>query len=475
MKNLSRLLLAMLLVLGFSNTYAQDENNPWAISFGVNAVDVYPVGEDAPQGDYFDEFFNVEDHWNILPSLSSISVSKYISSGFTVGVTGSINKISKWGEFGNDNPSVKVDDLSYYGIDGTVKYSFSELLKCKTFEPFIGVVGGYTWMGEGEFNTFSTREGSSDNVGAGTINGTLGFNYWFTENVGLSISTTYKHSFEEYLTKHFQHYAGVTVKFGGKDTDEDGIYDKDDACPEVWGLEAFMGCPDSDGDGIEDSKDDCPNEAGLAEFNGCPDTDGDGVPDKDDKCPTVAGLKALAGCPDADGDGVTDADDACPDVAGPAANKGCPWPDRDGDGVLDKDDLCPDEKGTVANDGCPELPEAVKKALNAYAKTILFDTGKASIKSQSAGVLNDIIGILNEYATSKFNIEGHTDSVGSDKLNQKLSEDRAASVKDYLVANGIDAARLTSRGYGESKPLDTNDTKAGRANNRRVEINLNRD
>ena len=86
MKNLSRLLLAMLLVLGFSNTYAQDENNPWAISFGVNAVDVYPVGEDAPQGEYFDEFFNVEDHWNILPSLSSITVSKYISNGFTLGL-----------------------------------------------------------------------------------------------------------------------------------------------------------------------------------------------------------------------------------------------------------------------------------------------------------------------------------------------------------------------------------------------------
>ena len=282
MKNLSRLLLAMLLVLGFSNTYAQDENNPWAISFGVNAVDVYPVGEDAPQGEIFDEFFNAEDHWNILPSLSSITVSKYISDGFTLGVTGSINKISKWGQFGNDEPSVRVDDLAYYGIDGTVKYGFSELLKCETFEPFIGVGGGYTWIGEGEYNTFSTSEGSSNAVGAGTINGTLGINYWFTENIGLTLSTTYKHSFEDYLTTHFQHYAGISVKFGGKDTDDDGIYDKDDACPEVWGLEAFMGCPDSDGDGVEDSKDDCPNEVGLAEFNGCTDSDGDGVADKYD-------------------------------------------------------------------------------------------------------------------------------------------------------------------------------------------------
>jgi outer membrane protein OmpA-like peptidoglycan-associated protein len=437
----------MLLVLGYSNANAQDKNNPWQITIGANAVDLYPVGENAPQGEYFDEFFNVKDHWNILPSLSTISVSKYLSDGFSFGVAGSINKIDKFG----DAPA---DDLSYYALDGTIKYSF---LEGKTVQPYLGVGGGYTWV---------------DEIGAGTLNGTFGLNFWFGEQVGLTLQSSYKHAFEDYLSTHFQHTAGISIKFGGTDTDGDGIYDKDDACPDVAGLEAFNGCPDTDGDGIEDSKDDCPNEAGLAEFNGCPDTDGDGVPDKDDNCPTVAGLKALAGCPDADGDGVTDADDACPDVAGPAANKGCPWPDRDGDGVFDKDDQCPDVKGTVANKGCPEVTEAVKQALNAYAKTILFDTGKSSIKAQSEGVLNDIVGILKEYSNAKFTVEGHTDSTGSDSLNQKLSESRAAAVKDYLVKNGIDASRLSSAGYGESKPIDSNKTRAGRANNRRVEINL---
>lgn len=450
MKHLSRLLFTMLLVLGYSNANAQDKNNPWQITIGVNAVDLYPVGENAPQGEFFDEYFNVKDHWNILPSLSTISVSKYLSDGFSFGVAGSINKIDQFG----DAPA---DDLSYYGLDGTVKYNF---LKGTTVDPYLGVGGGYTWV---------------DEIGAGTLNGTIGLNFWFGEQVGLTIQSSYKHAFEDYLSTHFQHTAGISIKFGGADTDGDGIYDKDDACPDVAGLEAFNGCPDTDGDGIEDSKDDCPNEAGLAEFNGCPDTDGDGVPDKDDNCPTVAGLKALAGCPDADGDGITDADDACPDVAGPAANKGCPWPDRDGDGVIDKDDECPDVKGTVANNGCPEVTEAVRKALNSYAKTILFDTGKASIKEQSAGVLNDIVAILKEYANAKFNIEGHTDSTGSETLNQKLSESRAAAVKDYLIANGIDAARLSSAGYGESRPIDSNNTRAGRTNNRRVEINLNKD
>ena len=120
--------------------------------------------------------------------------------------------------------------------------------------------------------------------------------------------------------------------------------------------------------------------------------------------------------------------------------------------------------GTVANNGCPEVTEAVRKALNAYAKTILFDTGKSSIKAQSGEVLKNIIGILEEYPNAKFNIEGHTDSVGSEALIEKLSDSRASSVKDYLVDGGIDEFRLSSKGYGESRPLDTNKTRAGRAN-----------
>jgi len=460
MKNLSRLLFAMLLVLGYSNVDAQDKNNPWQITIGLNAVDAYPNGDGGAFSEtIFDEFVNVEDHYNILPSLSTISVSKYIGDGFSFGVAGSLNKIDKWGDVPGSNPEETrvVDDLSYYGIDGTIKYGIGEVLDWKTFDPFIGIGGGYTWI---------------DEIGAGTLNGTLGFNLWFSENIGLTIQTAYKHAFEDYLDTHFQHTAGLSIRFGGTDTDGDGIYDKDDACPDVAGLEEFNGCPDSDGDGIEDSKDDCPNEAGSAEFNGCPDSDGDGVVDKDDKCPTVAGLKALAGCPDADGDGVTDADDKCPNQAGPAANNGCPWPDTDGDGVLDKDDKCPDVKGTVANNGCPEVSEELQKTLNEYAKTILFDLGKSSIKKQSQEVLNDIVDILKEYPTSKFTVEGHTDSTGSEKLNQSLSEARALSVKEYLVDNDIDEFRLSALGYGEAKPIDTNKTRAGRANNRRVEINL---
>jgi outer membrane protein OmpA-like peptidoglycan-associated protein len=110
--------------------------------------------------------------------------------------------------------------------------------------------------------------------------------------------------------------------------------------------------------------------------------------------------------------------------------------------------------------------------LNDYARTILFDTGRASLKTESVSVFVDIIKILNEYPNAKFTVEGHTDSVGGEKTNQALSEKRANSVRDFLVKEGIGADRLTAIGYGEAKPIATNANRAGRAQNRRVEINL---
>ena len=405
MKNLSRLFFVAVLLLSYSTTNAQDRNNPWAVSLGVNAVDFYPVGEDLPQGDYFDEYFNVKDHWNIIPSISRIAVSRYLDDGFTFTAVGTINRIDKFGTRidANGNQEINpVDDLTYYGIDGIVSYSFKKLIKSNTIEPSLGIGGGYTWV---------------DDIGSGTLNGALGIKYWVSEKVAIELQSTYKHSFEDRLSKHFQHSAGVVFKFGGTDTDKDGIYDQDDACPEEAGLEAFNGCPDTDGDGIQDSKDDCPNTFGLAEFNGCPDSDGDGVMDKDDKCSDVAGLRSLMGCPDADSDGVADQDDKCPNTAGPSANKGCPWPDTDGDGILDKDDKCPDEPGEVADYGCPKIKpsEAVMNQLNEYASTILFDTGKSTFKKDTNQVLQAMVAIFKEYPKADFTIEGHTDSIGSKK------------------------------------------------------------
>ena len=227
MKNLSRLFFVVVLLMSFSTSNAQDKNNPWAITIGANAVDLYPTGGDAPQGDYFEEFFNVEDHWNVFPSLSKIAVSRYLSDGFTFTATGTINKIDKLGsvDVAGETILATADDLTYLALDGAVSYSFMKVINSNKFDPYLGVGGGYTWV---------------DEVGSGTLNGTLGLKYWITEKLGVDVQSTYKHSFEDYLPKHFQHSVGVTFKFGGVDTDNDGIYDQDDACPEEAGLEIFQ-------------------------------------------------------------------------------------------------------------------------------------------------------------------------------------------------------------------------------------------
>ncbi|MBT8319830.1 MAG: OmpA family protein [Gramella sp.] len=461
MKHLSKIVLATLLIFGFTSVKAQDADNPWAIGIGTNAVDFYPVGEDAPRGGMFDEYFNTGDHWNILPAVSKLSVSRYIGAGFVGELSGSINQIDSYGDR-------SVGDLAYYSVDLSADYSLRALLNDGWLDPFVGIGGGYVWIGDQDGQDVA-------NADSATLNGKLGLNFWFSDNIALSVESKYKHAFEPESAKHFQHSAGIKFIFGGKDTDGDGIYDKNDECPETPGLEEFNGCPDTDGDGIEDRQDACPDKAGLAEFDGCPDTDGDGVADPDDDCPEVAGLAEMNGCPDADGDGVRDNEDDCPEEAGPAENNGCPWPDTDGDGVLDKDDDCPEEAGPVASNGCPEPTAEVITELNEYSKTVLFDLNKATIREDSKGALESIVEIMNEYPQTIFHIEGHTDSTGSDSYNMKLSKERAASVESFLEANGVPSNRLTSEGYGETQPIATNSTAKGRQENRRVEISLDKD
>ncbi|MEZ7498942.1 DUF5723 family protein [Flavobacterium sp. Arc3] len=205
-----------------------------------------------------------------------------------------------------------------------------------------------------------------------------------------------------------------------------------------------------------------------------PDTDGDGVIDRDDACVNVAGPADNKRCPyaDTDNDGTFDKDDKCPTVAGPTENNGCPWADTDGDGIADKDDKCPTIKGTAANNGCPEVTAEVIKQLNSFSKAILFDSGKATIKPESNVKLEEIVKVMNSYSTANFMLEGYTDSTGSAVKNLQLSKERAAAVKEYLVAKGINADRITSEGYGVVKPIASNKTEAGRAQNRRVEILL---
>jgi outer membrane protein OmpA-like peptidoglycan-associated protein len=251
---------------------------------------------------------------------------------------------------------------------------------------------------------------------------------------------------------------------------------------------------DRDHDGITDDKDACPDTAGVPnadpKLNGCPpppppDRDHDGIADPQDACPDAPGVKDADpkknGCPpDKDGDGIPDAQDACPDVAGVKSDdpkkNGCP-PDKDGDGIPDATDACPDVAGVADPDpkknGCPKLASLVGKEIK-IAEQVHFETGKAVIKADSDKLLGEVAAIMKEHTEiSSMSIEGHTDSKGAKGANKQLSQQRADAVKKWLsTKGGVDAKRMTAKGFGQDKPIQTNDTEDGRAANRRVEFHV---
>ena len=440
------LLLIVLFIFGTTSIQAQDENNPWQFSFGMHAVD-----QEADTNTSISEFFDVEDNWNISSPFSMFSVSRYIGNNLSFGVGGSMNSISKYAT-GQTSITPTSGASEYHTVDAMLKYSLGDVLDWGDWEPFVGIGPGWTWM-------------AGENWMTGNLS--LGINYWMNDKWGLTFQTDYKQNYDGDKAKilsaginqkldeggSMRWSAGVSVKFGGTDTDGDGIYDKHDKCPTIPGLAEFDGCPDTDGDGIQDSEDDCPLAAGPAEYNGCPDTDGDGLPDNKDRCPKEAGDKKLGGCPDSDGDGIVDARDGCPNQAGPRANRGCPWPDSDGDSVFDKDDECPDTPGTVANNGCPEGPSEEDMAkITELSRGIQFAFGSATFTEATPPVIDDIVEIILQYPKSSFSVEGHTDSVGTKGFNQGLSERRANAVVDYLSSRNVSSSRLSASGLGETSP-----------------------
>ena len=440
---------AALLVLSISQSaHAQNPDDKWLVGVGAHAVDFRAVRP------LFSQFFKTE-HWQTSAPLSRIWVARNLHPRLNAQASASVGELDndRWGikdEFfidlgagvqlriGNDKGVFRyfdpylIADLGYnnycycgakYGLGGN-EYIYKDLKDAKTSRP-----SHY----EAETENFFT-------AGAG-----LGFNVWFTDKFGVNYQGQYKHMLngERDYQDYFLHSFGLVFRFGSKDTDGDGVVDKDDSCPEVAGLAQYNGCPDSDADGIIDSKDDCPDTAGLADFNGCPDSDADGIPDKNDNCPNEAG---------------------------PASNGGCPIRDRDGDGIPDADDQCPDKPGVIEQKGCPKIVEEKVADVNKKLPAVLFDFGKASIKPSTLPVLHEIATFILDYPTHDFWVKGYTDSIGSASANQRISQRRAQSVVDYLVEQGVPARQLKAKGFGEQNPIASNKTKSGRAKNRRVEI-----
>jgi OOP family OmpA-OmpF porin len=247
---------------------------------------------------------------------------------------------------------------------------------------------------------------------------------------------------------------------------------------------------DRDHDGVIDDVDACPDTPGVKtddpKTNGCPsDRDKDGIVDDVDACPDTPGVKTddpkTNGCPsDRDKDGIVDDVDACPDTPGvktddPKTN-GCPDPDRDKDGIANDKDACPDVPGPTNPDptknGCPQA--YIQEGQIKIRDKVKFATSSALIVAgkDSEDVLQAVLKILVDHPEIRVRIEGHTDNVAWPQLNLPLSKHRAESVVNWLVKHGIDASRLTSAGFGEDRPIDTNATYEGRKNNRRVEFHI---
>jgi len=303
------------------------------------------------------------------------------------------------------------------------------------------------------------------------------------------IRSNWKNNGYRYSTNVLPRY-GMQLTFGWSgilkepDTDKDGIIDKNDKCPndpeDKDGFADDDGCPDpdNDGDGIPDILDECPLQA--AKCSGCPvlDADNDGIPDENDKCPNEPedkdGFEDEDGCPDLDNDndGIPDENDKCPnepeDKDGFEDSDGCPDYDNDGDGVDDLSDKCPGVKGLPENDGCPKTQEIQRGKL--ILSGVTFMSGKAVLNSNSYTILDQVYESLNEWHEVKLEIQGHTDNLGSDVVNLKLSQARAEAVRDYLIQKGISPERLRAIGYGKDFPIADNTTAAGREKNRRVEL-----
>ena len=266
-----------------------------------------------------------------------------------------------------------------------------------------------------------------------------------------------------------------------EDGDGDGVPNYYDHCPDTPKGQTVttFGCPpDRDEDGFPDDVDPCPDEWGSKENKGCPpmDRDKDGILDKDDKCPDVPGEPRFAGCPDSDKDGIPDYKDECPNEKGNAPS-GCPSKvaenkDTDNDGVPDFNDKCPKVPGIKENKGCPEMKPEDKAAIKAAFENLLFETSKDVIKQSSYQSLNELAKVLMKYPETSLRLEGHTDDQGGEEDNLDLSQRRADAVKIYLTNRGVSDYRISAKGYGESRPVDTNDTAEGRKHNRRVEMNI---
>lgn len=450
--------IAFFLLLGSWNVLiAQDINAKWAIKASYNIIQY--------TGELENQFLNP----NTRNDGFGIGFSHYLNPSLDVQIGLNYNKLLLNGTIDTTFYS-RSGSLFSSGIALHYKLANDYILPATArFRPYVGV--GFNHLaGKTSGNAYDISNGELKHaIDEVEFNLVGGVKYVVTKRVSAFVEYSehfatadeWDGAFIDFKNDKLRGFQlGLVVKLGReKDSDGDGVPDKDDECPDTpRGVEVDeKGCPkDRDKDGIPDFEDDCPDDPGLPEFNGCPDRDGDGIPDKIDDCPDIPGLEEFNGCPDTDGDGVPDPKDHCPDT--PAGVKvddyGCPI-DSDGDGLTDDIDQCPDEYGPMEYMGCPEPPDPGWPDIpKETPPEVYFDTDKAELTPEAEAELNKMVRHLFENPNFSIRLFGFADPRGSVEYNQKLSERRVDAVKKYLMRRGIPESRIIVRALGEIQEVE---------------------
>ncbi|WP_311136864.1 OmpA family protein [Hymenobacter sublimis] len=463
-----------LLLAAAPRVQAQNADRKTAIGLNVSAMQY--------KGNFGSDYWN----WSENKYAPGLTISRYLTSGLDLQLSGNYVELKKTAPAG----------APYFGsnfatnvVNVNLGLKFKLLSEDSPVRPYLLAAPGLTYTSrEGTIFRNNRTEPTDQDKNYFDLFGAAGIDFRLGEAVHLFVQTGQHFPLNANIDgdparddnsiddRFLQHTVGLNFALGkAKDTDNDGVSDRKDKCPDTPAGVAVdeTGCPlDGDKDGVPDYQDQCPTEAGTAAMQGCPDRDNDGVADKDDQCPDQAGLPALRGCPDADGDGVADQNDKCPGT--PAGTQvdanGCPLVvDADGDGIPDSADKCPDTPrgAKVDANGCPmEIDPGVRK----LEQPIRFETNSTVIKRTSYGTLDKMVKALNDHPEYSLRVIGHADSRGTDEYNQALSERRAGSVKRYFTGKQVDPTRIVTEGRGESEPAAPNTSSKNMSQNRRVEF-----
>ncbi|HLR31394.1 MAG TPA: OmpA family protein [Fodinibius sp.] len=408
--------------------HAQTEDNPTWLSIHI--------GHNEYDGDLGNEMleFEVDTDWS-----AGIGFHQYLSPSFD------FDAILEYGylDYKNqeDSNPVKAHNsfgTSYINANLMLRYKLANgyiFSETATLQPFLAAGVGITPYFGGSDNVFQGDNQVSNDIDSRIGLGiplAAGFDIRLSEKTKLFLKATYNRTFVDGFDGQAE---GLGRSVDGIDSNIDNKGHDDFLVTSVGFKFNISSATDTDDDGIPDEEDRCPQTPGPEEFQGCPDTDGDGIPDIDDQCPEVAGEAEFDGCPDTDGDGIPDYEDECPETPGVAENNGCPQVDFDFANV---------NFGFDQSDVEPEFEEE----LNRLAQELMDNT--------------DL----------KATLRGHADRIGPEQYNLRLSQRRAESVKSYLSGQGVSGDRIFTEGLGETEPMIENADREERRQNRRVEIEV---